>query len=115
MAKGILKDRLLSGEVVHGLLSPNIEPNLVETLGLLGFDLYILDAEHGTAGPVADAAGGPGPPSCPRTSSRISSRRSGSSASTSTSSTRNTGRPARSKPLRSCARAKGPVSRRTRE
>src|SRR5664280_1096168 len=56
MAKGILKDRLLSGEVVHGLLSPNIEPDLVETLGLLGFDLYILDAEHGTAGPVEAAA-----------------------------------------------------------
>jgi 4-hydroxy-2-oxoheptanedioate aldolase len=56
MAEGILKDRLLSGEVVHGLLSPNIEPNLVETLGLLGFDLYILDAEHGTAGPVEAAA-----------------------------------------------------------
>jgi 4-hydroxy-2-oxoheptanedioate aldolase len=51
MARGILKDRLLSGEVVHGLLSPNIEPDLVEALGLLGFDLYILDAEHGTAGP----------------------------------------------------------------
>ena len=56
MARGILKDRLLSGEVVHGLLSPNIEPDLVQTLGLLGFDLYILDAEHGTAGPVEAAA-----------------------------------------------------------
>src|ERR1700690_3478207 len=56
MAKKILKDRLLSGEVVHGLLSPNIEPDLVETLGLLGFDLYILDAEHGTAGPREAAA-----------------------------------------------------------
>ena len=56
MAKGILKDRLLSGEVVHGVLSPNIEPDLVQTLGLLGFDLYILDAEHGTAGPVEAAA-----------------------------------------------------------
>ncbi|HEX7616040.1 MAG TPA: aldolase/citrate lyase family protein [Thermoanaerobaculia bacterium] len=47
----VLKDRLRAGEVVHGLLSPNIEPDLVETLGLLGFDLYILDAEHGAAGP----------------------------------------------------------------
>ena len=56
MAKSILKDRLLSGEVVHGVLSPNTEPDLVETLGLLGFDLYILDAEHGTAGPVEAAA-----------------------------------------------------------
>src|ERR1035437_2646189 len=56
MAKGILKDRLLSGEVVHGLLSPNIEPDLVETLGRLGFDLYILDTEHGTASPIEAAA-----------------------------------------------------------
>ncbi len=56
MAKGILKDRLRSGEVVHGLLSPNIEPDLVQTLGLLGFDLYILDTEHGTGSPVEAAA-----------------------------------------------------------
>src|SRR5664280_1105225 len=56
MAKGILKDRLLSGEVVHGLLSPNIEPDLVETFGRLGFDLYILDTEHGTAGPIEATA-----------------------------------------------------------
>jgi 4-hydroxy-2-oxoheptanedioate aldolase len=56
MAKSALKERLHSGEVVHGLLSPNIEPDLVETLGLLGFDLYILDTEHGTAGPPEAAA-----------------------------------------------------------
>lgn len=56
MAKGVLKDRLLSGEVVHGLLSPNIEPDLVQTIGLLGFEFYILDAEHGTAGPVEATA-----------------------------------------------------------
>ena len=56
MAKGLLKDRVLAGEVVHGLLSPNVEPDLVQTLGLLGFDLYILDAEHGASGPF-EAAG----------------------------------------------------------
>lgn len=56
MAKNVLKERLGAGEVVHGLLSPNIEPDLVETLRLLGFDLYILDTEHGTAGPT-EAAG----------------------------------------------------------
>jgi len=56
MARGVLKDRLRAGEVVHGLLSPNVEMDLVETLGSLGFDLYILDAEHGTAGPK-EAAG----------------------------------------------------------
>jgi len=53
---GVLKDRLRGGEVVHGLLSPNVEPDLVETLGLLGFDLYILDTEHGTGSPVEAAA-----------------------------------------------------------
>jgi len=53
---GVLKDRLRGGEVVHGLLSPNVEPDVVETLGLLGFDLYILDTEHGTAGPPEAAA-----------------------------------------------------------
>ena len=52
----VLKDRLRAGEVVHGVLSPNIEPDLVQSLGLLGFDLYILDAEHGTAGPREAAA-----------------------------------------------------------
>ncbi|MCM3875045.1 MAG: aldolase/citrate lyase family protein [Thermoanaerobaculia bacterium] len=52
----VLKDRLRAGEVVHGLLSPNVEPDLVETLGLLGFDFYILDAEHGRAGPPEAAA-----------------------------------------------------------
>ncbi len=51
MVKNALKERLRAGEVVHGLLSPNIEPDLAETVGLLGFDLYILDAEHGPAGP----------------------------------------------------------------
>lgn len=56
MSKRVLKERLLSGEVVHGLLSPNVEPDLVETIGLLGFDLYILDAEHGRGGPVEAAA-----------------------------------------------------------
>ena len=52
----VLKNRLRAGAVVHGLLSPNVEPDLVETLGLLGFDFYILDTEHGTAGPVEAAA-----------------------------------------------------------
>ncbi len=36
---------------MHGLLSPDFEPALVETLGLVGFSLYILDTEHGPAGP----------------------------------------------------------------
>jgi len=46
-----LNERLKSREAVHGLLSPDADPALVETLGLLGFDLYIFDTEHGSAGP----------------------------------------------------------------
>ena len=46
-----LRERRKAGEAVHGLLSPDAEPALVETLGLLGFSLYILDTEHGPAGP----------------------------------------------------------------
>jgi 4-hydroxy-2-oxoheptanedioate aldolase len=53
-----LKSRLKAGEAVHGLLSPNVEATTLETLGLLGFSLYILDTEHGPAGPreAEDAA-----------------------------------------------------------
>jgi 4-hydroxy-2-oxoheptanedioate aldolase len=53
-----LKARLKAGEAVHGLLSPNVEATTLETLGLVGFSLYILDTEHGTAGPreAEDAA-----------------------------------------------------------
>ncbi len=48
-----LAARLRSGQPVLGLLSPNVEPELVEVLGLLGFHAYMLDTEHGTAGPPA--------------------------------------------------------------
>jgi 4-hydroxy-2-oxoheptanedioate aldolase len=53
-----LKARLKAGETLHGLLSPNVEATTLETLGLVGFSHYILDAEHGPAGPpeAADAA-----------------------------------------------------------
>jgi 4-hydroxy-2-oxoheptanedioate aldolase len=50
-----LKKRLKAGETVLGVLSPNTEGGVVEALGLLGFGLYFLDAEHGSAGPT-DAA-----------------------------------------------------------
>jgi 4-hydroxy-2-oxoheptanedioate aldolase len=53
-----LKARLKAGETVHGLLSPNVEATTLETLGLVGFSVYILDTEHGPAGPreAEDAA-----------------------------------------------------------
>ncbi len=46
-----ISTRLKAGESVFGLLSPDTEAGLIETVGLLGFGLYILDTEHGTAGP----------------------------------------------------------------
>jgi 4-hydroxy-2-oxoheptanedioate aldolase len=47
-----VKARLRHGEVVYGILSPNYDTMLVETLGLLGFSTYMLDCEHGPAGPL---------------------------------------------------------------
>jgi 4-hydroxy-2-oxoheptanedioate aldolase len=47
-----VKARLRRGEVVYGILSPNYDTMVVETLGLLGFSAYMLDCEHGPAGPL---------------------------------------------------------------
>lgn len=52
MRESPLRAKLRSGQPVFGVLATNAEPILVETLGLLGFDLYMLDTEHGPAGPV---------------------------------------------------------------
>ncbi len=46
-----LRARLRAGDPLYGILSPDTEGGLVETLGLLGFDFFILDTEHGSAGP----------------------------------------------------------------
>lgn len=51
MKRSSLRDRLGEGGPLYGLLSPDTDGNLVETVGHLGFDFYILDTEHGTAGP----------------------------------------------------------------
>lgn len=52
MRENAVKTKLRRGEVVYGLLSPNYDTMLVETVGLLGFSAYMLDCEHGPAGPV---------------------------------------------------------------
>ncbi len=51
MKRTSLRDRLKAGGPLFGLLSSDTDGNLVETVGLLGFDFYILDTEHGAAGP----------------------------------------------------------------
>ncbi|HET6263116.1 MAG TPA: aldolase/citrate lyase family protein [Chloroflexia bacterium] len=51
MRENTLKQRLRNGEPVYGLLSPNYDSFIVEMLGHLGFDFYMLDCEHGPGGP----------------------------------------------------------------
>ena len=51
MKRPSLRVRLEDGGPLFGLLSPDTDGALVETVGLLGFDLFILDTEHGTGGP----------------------------------------------------------------
>jgi 4-hydroxy-2-oxoheptanedioate aldolase len=49
-----LKARFTAGEAAIGVLAPNRDPILAETLGLLGFDFYMIDGEHGALS-AADA------------------------------------------------------------
>ncbi|MFI5182413.1 MAG: HpcH/HpaI aldolase/citrate lyase family protein [Thermoanaerobaculia bacterium] len=51
MTRPSLRQRLADGGALYGLLSPDTDGSLIEMVGLLGFDLFILDTEHGPAGP----------------------------------------------------------------
>jgi 4-hydroxy-2-oxoheptanedioate aldolase len=42
-----LKIKLQNNEPILGIMAPNRDPILVETIGLLGFDCYMIDGEHG--------------------------------------------------------------------
>src|SRR5688572_10939858 len=52
MRENAVKTKLKMGETVYGILSPIYDPAIVEVAGHLRFDPYILDCEHGAAGPV---------------------------------------------------------------
>ena len=52
MKENTVKAKLKRGEIVLGLLSAIYDPQVVETLALLGFDCYMLDCEHGAGGAV---------------------------------------------------------------
>src|SRR5438093_5619578 len=52
MRENVLKTRLESGEPVYGVLTPIYDPAVAEVVGRLGFDLYMVDCEHGAGGPV---------------------------------------------------------------
>lgn len=46
-----LRQKLNARQPVIGVLAPQADVALAEMVGLLGFDFYMLDAEHGTATP----------------------------------------------------------------
>ena len=46
-----LRQKLDAGEPVVGVLATQADASLAETIGLLGFDFFMLDCEHGAASP----------------------------------------------------------------
>jgi 4-hydroxy-2-oxoheptanedioate aldolase len=54
MRENKTKSKLKQGQPVYGVLSSSPDPYLAELIGLVGFDYYMLDAEHGPLTP-ADA------------------------------------------------------------
>jgi 4-hydroxy-2-oxoheptanedioate aldolase len=52
MKANALKIKLRRAESVFGMLTPIYDPAIVELIGHLGFDCYMLDCEHGSGGPI---------------------------------------------------------------
>src|SRR5690349_6734279 len=51
MKENTLKGKLQNDGVVYGMLTPIYDPAIVEIIGQLGYDLYMMDCEHGAGGP----------------------------------------------------------------
>ena len=47
MRENKLKKRIADGKAGYGVISPTIDPIICEYIGLLGFDYYMIDGEHG--------------------------------------------------------------------
>lgn len=52
MRENTVLSKLKGGGVVYGMLTPVYDPSVVELIGRLGFDLYMMDGEHGAGGPL---------------------------------------------------------------
>jgi 4-hydroxy-2-oxoheptanedioate aldolase len=52
MKENAVKTRVKGGTPVYGVLTPVYDSAIAEVIGRLGFDFYIVDCEHGAAGPV---------------------------------------------------------------
>lgn len=47
MRENKTKSKLQQGQPVYGVISSSIDPMIAEILGLVGFDFYMIDGEHG--------------------------------------------------------------------
>jgi 4-hydroxy-2-oxoheptanedioate aldolase len=52
MRENATNTKLKNGETVLGMLTPIYDPAVVELIGHLGFDCYMMDCEHGAGTPV---------------------------------------------------------------
>lgn len=52
MIENKTKSKLKGGEAVYGVISPTTDPVITEICGLLGFDFYMIDGEHGAISPT---------------------------------------------------------------
>lgn len=51
MKTNLVKQKLQQLEAVYGVIAPDADPLTAETIGLLGWDFYMLDGEHGALNP----------------------------------------------------------------
>jgi 4-hydroxy-2-oxoheptanedioate aldolase len=52
MRENSVRRKLKNNEAVYGVIAPNADPIVAETIGLIGFDFYMLDGEHGAINPA---------------------------------------------------------------
>jgi 4-hydroxy-2-oxoheptanedioate aldolase len=52
MRENKAKTKLRNGEPILGVISPMPDPIIAETIGLIGFDYYMIDGEHGAINPA---------------------------------------------------------------
>ena len=51
MRENIAKKRLYAGETLYGIFANAISPELIEIMGITGFDFIVVDSEHSSSGP----------------------------------------------------------------
>ena len=54
MRENIAKKRLYAGETLYGIFANAISPELIEIMGITGFDFIVVDSEHSSSGPESN-------------------------------------------------------------